>query len=75
MLSGYTLVGIGSSREHVRGENKKLTVSSVRVKKFCVTTEFDASKVLSTGFKASYTLGKGWHGLWSLSLCIRGRMM
>lgn len=38
---------------------KKLTVSSVRVKKFCATTEFDASKVLSTGFKAPYTLGEG----------------
>ena len=33
---------------------KKLTVSSVRVKKFCATTEFDASKALATGFKALY---------------------
>ena len=38
---------------------KKLTVSSVRVKKFCATTEFDASKALATGFKALYTLGEG----------------
>lgn len=38
---------------------KKLTVSSVRVKKFCATTEFDASKVLASGFKAPYTLGEG----------------
>lgn len=38
---------------------KKLTVSSVRVKKFCATTEFDATKVKETGFKAPYTLGKG----------------
>lgn len=38
---------------------KKLTVSSVRVKKFCATTEFDASKVLATGFKAPYSLGEG----------------
>lgn len=38
---------------------KKLTVSSVRVKKFCATTEFDASKALATGFKAPYTLGEG----------------
>jgi len=36
-----------------------LTVSSVRVKKFCATTEFDASKALATGFKAPYTLGEG----------------
>lgn len=38
---------------------KKLTISSVRVKKFCATTEFDASKVLATDFKAPYTLSEG----------------
>ena len=38
---------------------KKLTVSSVRVKKFCATTEFDAKKVHSCGFKAPYTLDEG----------------
>lgn len=38
---------------------KKLAVSSVRVKKFCATTQFDATKVQSTGFKAPYTLGEG----------------
>ena len=38
---------------------KKLTVSSVRVKKFCATTEFDATKVEKTGFKAPHTLGEG----------------
>lgn len=38
---------------------KKLTVSSVRVKKFCATTEFDAKKAHSSGFKAPYSLGKG----------------
>lgn len=38
---------------------KKLTVSSVRVKKFCATTQFDATKMLNTGFKAPYTLGEG----------------
>ena len=38
---------------------KKLTISSVRVKKFCATTEFDASKVLATDFKAPYSLGEG----------------
>lgn len=38
---------------------KKLTISSVRVKKFCATTEFDATKAHSTGFKAPFTLGEG----------------
>lgn len=38
---------------------KKLSVSSVRVKKFCATTQFDASKVHSNGFKAPFTLEKG----------------
>jgi nucleoside-diphosphate-sugar epimerase len=37
---------------------KKLTISSVRVKKFCATTEFDASKVLTSGFKPTYTLSE-----------------
>lgn len=38
---------------------KKLTISSVRVKKFCATTEFDASKAHSSGFKAPFTLADG----------------
>ena len=38
---------------------KKLAISSVRVKKFCATTQFNADKVLSTGFKAPYTLAEG----------------
>ena len=38
---------------------KKLTVSSVRVKKFCATTEFDAKKAHSSGFKAPYALEEG----------------
>lgn len=38
---------------------KKLAISSVRVKKFCATTEFDSSKMLATGFKAPYTLKEG----------------
>lgn len=39
--------------------HKKLTISSVRVKKFCATTQFDSFKALRTGFKAPYTLGEG----------------
>ncbi|KAA6334514.1 UDP-glucose 4-epimerase [termite gut metagenome] len=38
---------------------KRLTISSVRVKKFCATTQFDATKVRSTDFKAPYTLAEG----------------
>lgn len=37
---------------------KKLPISSVRVKKFCATTQFDASKVQSL-FKAPHTLEEG----------------
>jgi len=38
---------------------KKLAISSVRVKKFVATTQFDAAKVHSSGFKAPYTLEEG----------------
>lgn len=38
---------------------KKLSISSVRVKKFCATTQFDATAVKIAGFKAPYTLGEG----------------
>lgn len=38
---------------------KKLAVSSVRVKKFCATTEFDSSKMLASGFQPPYTLAEG----------------
>lgn len=38
---------------------KKRAISSVRVKKFVATTQFDATKVHSSGFKAPYTLEEG----------------
>lgn len=38
---------------------KKLSISSVRVKKFCATTQFDATKMLNSGFTPEYTLGEG----------------
>lgn len=38
---------------------KKLSISSVRVKKFCATTQFDASKVEKSGFVPPFTLGEG----------------
>lgn len=38
---------------------KKFSISSVRVKKFCATTEFDATKAHNSGFEAPYSLGEG----------------
>lgn len=38
---------------------KKLSVSSVRVKKFCAVTQFDATKMQNTGFKPPFTLEEG----------------
>ncbi len=38
---------------------KKFAISSIRVKKFCSTTQFDSSKAHSSGFKPPYTLGEG----------------
>lgn len=38
---------------------RKFTVSAVRVKKFCATTQFDATKAHTCGFKAPYTLDQG----------------
>lgn len=40
---------------------KKLTISSVRVKKFCATTQFDASDVHNSGFVPPFTLSEGLH--------------
>ncbi len=38
---------------------KKLSISSVRVKKFCATTQFDAGKVAKENFIPPFTLGEG----------------
>lgn len=38
---------------------KKLPVSSVRVKKFCATTQFDSGKAMGSGFVPPYTLQEG----------------
>ena len=38
---------------------RKLAISSVRVKKFVATTQFDATKVHSSGFQAPFTLEEG----------------
>lgn len=38
---------------------KKLSISSVRVKKFCAVTKYDSSKAMSSGFVPPYTLEEG----------------
>lgn len=38
---------------------KKLSVSSVRVKKFCAVTQFDSTEMQNSGFKPAYTLEDG----------------
>jgi len=38
---------------------KKFSVSSVRVKKFCATTQFDATAAHNSGFKAPFALAEG----------------
>ncbi len=38
---------------------KKLNISSVRVKKFCATTQFSSSKAMSSGFVPPYTMEEG----------------
>ena len=52
MLAGYGFDFLGLV------SRKRLTVSSVRVKKFCATTQFDATKVHSS-FNAPYTIEQG----------------
>lgn len=38
---------------------KNLAISSVRVKKFCATTQFDSTKAMTSGFIPPYTLKEG----------------
>jgi nucleoside-diphosphate-sugar epimerase len=38
---------------------KKFPISSVRVKKFCATTKFDAQVAHNSGFQVPYSLGEG----------------
>jgi len=40
---------------------KNFSVSLVRVKKFCATTQFNATKAHSSGFEAPYSLSQGLH--------------
>lgn len=50
MLGGYAFDVLSK----VTG--KKFDISSIRVKKFCAITQFDSSKVHSSGFEAEYSL-------------------
>lgn len=53
MLGGYGFDAIAKI------SGKKLPISSVRVKKFCATTEFSAEKINKIGFKRPFTLEEG----------------
>lgn len=39
--------------------NRKFPISAIRIKKFCATTQFSATKVAETGFKPQYSLKQG----------------
>lgn len=56
---GY-LIGVGFDI-FSKLTGKKLSVSSVRVKKFCATTQFDATAAHGSGFCAPFTLAEGLH--------------
>lgn len=53
MLGGYCF--------HVLAKitGKKLTVSSVRVKKFCAVTQFDSTKAMTSGFVPPFSIEEG----------------
>lgn len=53
MLGGYCFDCIGWAT------GKKLTVSSVRVKKFCAVTQFDSTKAINCGFVAPFAIEEG----------------
>ena len=53
LLGGYTFDALAFLT------GKKYPVSSIRVKKFCATTEFDAGKLSSYDFEKPYALKKG----------------
>jgi len=39
--------------------SRKFSISAIRIKKFCATTQFDASLAHSSGFEAPFTLAEG----------------
>jgi nucleoside-diphosphate-sugar epimerase len=44
-----------------KATGKKLSISAVRVEKFCATTQFDSRKAHSSGFKSPYSLKQALH--------------
>ncbi|HNQ68841.1 MAG TPA: NAD-dependent epimerase/dehydratase family protein [Bacteroidales bacterium] len=55
MLGGYSFDILSKL------SGKKFSISSVRVKKFCATTQFDATAAHVCGFKAPFTISQGLH--------------
>lgn len=53
MLGGYCFDALAK----ITG--KKLTISSVRVKKFCAVTQFDSTKAMSSGFVPPFSIEEG----------------
>ncbi len=53
MLGGYSLDVLAFL------SRKKLTISSVRVKKFCAVTKYDSTKAMSSGFVPPYSMEEG----------------
>jgi len=53
MLGGYGFDLLGKLT------GMKFPVSSVRVKKFCATTQFDSTNAHSSGFNAPFSLSEG----------------
>ena len=53
MLGGYGFDALAKL------SGRKLPISSVRVKKFCATTQFAAKKLQETGFVPPFTLDEG----------------
>lgn len=53
MLAGYSFDLLGKILK------RKLVISSVRIKKFCAVTQFDASKAQHSGFQPAYSLKEG----------------
>jgi GlcNAc-P-P-Und epimerase len=53
MLGGYCFDAMGWILR------KKLTVSSVRVKKFCAVTQFDSTKAMGSGFVPPFAIEEG----------------
>ena len=63
MIGGYCFDILGK----ILG--RKMAISSVRVKKFCAVTQFDASKVEAAGFVPTFTLEEGLERMLKSEFC------